>query len=58
MLHDIGKLVILIKLSKKYEMIIKHQSSIIKPITEVEEEMLGFDHAHVGDLVMKHWGMP
>jgi len=58
LLHDIGKLAILIKLPQKYSLIRKKQLSAKTVSTEVENEVLGCDHTKIGELLMRKWEMP
>jgi len=57
-LHDIGKLVILLKLPEKYKEIRKLQSHNSKWSIDIEREILGFDHIEVGLRLMKKWKIP
>jgi HD-like signal output (HDOD) protein len=57
-MHDIGKLVILMIDDKKYKEI--QQLKVIEKLStlEAETEVLGMDHAALGRLLMEKWHMP
>lgn len=57
-LHDIGKLVILLQLPDKYRQIqTKSKTGKIDEL-DIESEILGFDHSMIGEMLMKKWKMP
>ncbi|QDU85637.1 phosphodiesterase [Planctomycetes bacterium Pla163] len=58
LLHDIGKVVLLDNLTKEYLDVVKISGKTGRPLFEVEEEELGFDHAAVGARVAERWGLP
>lgn len=57
-LHDIGKLVVLLQLPEKYRRIqaICHAENADE--LEIESKILGSDHAAIGEMLMKKWKMP
>jgi len=56
LLHDIGKVVLNLKLPDKMSRIIQEvYGNPLKTFLESEQEMLGFDHAQIGQLVVKKW---
>ena len=57
-LHDIGKLVMLLKLPDEYRKIQKMKKSGDTHELTLESEVLGCDHAEIGDKLMKKWKMP
>ena len=57
-LHDIGKLVMLLKLPDEYRKIQKMKKSGNTNELAFESEVLGCDHAQIGDKLMKKWKMP
>ncbi len=57
-LHDIGKVVILLNLPEEYRLIRKKRTSAIMSSIDAEEEVLGFDHTRVGELLLEKWNMP
>ncbi len=58
MLHDMGKLVILLKHRNLYQQIRKIQSGENVSSTEAERFVLGFSHPEVGGMLMEKWHMP
>jgi putative nucleotidyltransferase with HDIG domain len=58
LLHDIGKVVLLDNLTKEYLGVVRIANKTGRPLFEVEEEELGFNHAAVGARVAEHWGLP
>jgi len=57
-LHDIGKLVILLKFPDEYRRIQKMSKSEGVYELAVESELLGCDHTMIGEKLMKKWKMP
>ena len=57
-LHDIGKLVMLLKFPDEYRKIQKSKKSGGAPELALELEVLGCDHTEIGDKLMKKWKMP
>ncbi len=58
LLHDIGKLVILLKMPDKYQSVRKIQASSRISTADAELRTLGCDHTLVGELLMQKWKMP
>lgn len=58
LLHDIGKLVIAQRLPLETKNVVQQSESEGRLGLEVEQEILGFDHAEVGGELMKAWNMP
>ena len=56
--HDIGKLVILLKLSDKFQQIQKLREKNNLPDIEIEKQVLGYDHQAIGEILLKKWNMP
>lgn len=56
--HDIGKLVILLKLSDKFQQIQKLKEKNNLPDIEIEKQVLGYDHQAIGEILLKKWNMP
>jgi HD-like signal output (HDOD) protein len=57
-MHDIGKLVILMLDEEKYKAI-QHAKSVEKSTDQAaERKILGVDHAELGHLLMQKWRMP
>ncbi len=55
LLHDVGKHAIAVNLQPEYELIAAMWTSSGKPIDECEREILGFDHAELGGLMLARW---
>ena len=58
LLHDVGKFAIAVNLPREYEKILQMQSSSGRVIAECERELLGFDHADLGGLMLARWELP
>ncbi len=57
-LHDVGKVVILLHKTDEYRHILKRQAATKGNFATVEREVLGFDHTEVGTLLLDKWQMP
>jgi putative nucleotidyltransferase with HDIG domain len=58
LLHDIGRLLMLMKMPDeigKAESLRLHSK---KDICAIEQDLIGFDHAQVGNALLYHWNMP
>ncbi len=58
LLHEIGSLVYYESLSDLAVKIIARAKEENKPLCEIEEEVLGFSHAHLGAEILKEWRLP
>ena len=58
LLHDIGKLVIAQRLPLETKKIVLQSDSEGRSEFDVEQELLGFNHAEVGGELMRAWNMP
>ena len=58
LLHDIGKLVIAQRLPNETQKIAQQAESEGRSEFEVEQEILGYNHAEVGGELMRAWNMP
>jgi len=58
LLHDIGKLVLIRHLPDTYIKILQHVQQSGKSQIEVEDELLGVDHAVIGGYLIALWGLP
>lgn len=58
LLHDVGKLILLQRLTLKYEKIIQTYHLSEKPSAELEEEQLGLTHLEVGKWLAEKWKFP
>ncbi len=54
-LHDIGKLVLMIYFTDDYQKVFESYSPDNKTISETEKEILGYDHAYIGGTLAKYW---
>lgn len=57
-LHDVGKVVMLLNLSDEYRRVLKLQASSGSGSVAAEAAVLGFDHTMVGELLLDRWNMP
>ncbi len=55
LLHDIGKAILNQVVPKKYAKIVETVYNDGRTTAEVEREMLGFDHTHIGALIAQKW---
>ncbi|MCA9752307.1 MAG: HDOD domain-containing protein [bacterium] len=55
LLHDIGKAVLNQVIPKKYGKIVEQVYNDGRSFAEVETEILGFDHSHIGALIAQKW---
>ncbi len=58
MLHDMGKIVILLKQRDTFQQIRKLQTGKNMSSIEAERYVLGFSHTDIGGLLMEKWNMP
>jgi putative nucleotidyltransferase with HDIG domain len=58
LLHDIGKLVLMQKTPKEYQRIISDVEKARGSFADHEEAVLGFNHTHVGSLLLQKWSFP
>jgi len=59
LLHDIGRLLIYLKLPKGFvEVVMEEKVSPDTPSTQIERDIIGFDHGEVGLALCKSWGLP
>ncbi len=57
-LHDIGKVVILLNKPDEFRLILKRQAAAKESFATAERAVLGFDHTDVGELLLAKWQMP
>jgi putative nucleotidyltransferase with HDIG domain len=55
LLHDIGKAVLNQVIPKKYGKIVEQVYNEGRSFADVETEMLGFDHSHIGAMIAQKW---
>lgn len=58
LLHDIGKVIIKIKLEEDYEHLIKVIKEKELPMIDCEKELFNIDHAEIGEWLGKSWLLP
>jgi putative nucleotidyltransferase with HDIG domain len=58
LLHDIGRLLMLTELPDDVGRMELARLNTGRDSCEIEREMIGFDHAEVGQVLLRHWNMP
>lgn len=58
LLHDIGKLVVAVYIQEVGPYITEKVSQAKLPYVELEEKVIGYDHAAVGGFLAKRWNLP
>ncbi len=58
LLKNIGKLIIASTHPKLYDQVAKEAQNTEKNITEIEQQIIGIDHAQIGYEITKSWGFP
>ncbi|MEE9442574.1 MAG: HDOD domain-containing protein [candidate division Zixibacteria bacterium] len=58
LLHDIGKLVLLQKKQKEYNVVIEIVEKSNGKFMEIEDEIFGFNHTDAGLLILHKWSFP
>ncbi len=58
LLHDIGKLIIFVDVPSYAAKVIERCSETNELMFRVEKEILGFDHAKLGAMLLKKWKLP
>jgi HD-like signal output (HDOD) protein len=58
LLHDVGRLLMLTKLPDQISQAESMRLQSDKDICEIESELVGFNHAEVGQALLLHWNMP
>jgi len=58
LLHDIGKLLLDQVVLNNYNTIVDYVQKYRMPLWQVEEKLIGIDHARVGGLIAEHWNYP
>ncbi len=54
-LHDVGKLVLMIYFTEEYQKVFENYNPGEKTVSQVEKEILGFDHAYIGGVLAEYW---
>ncbi len=58
LLHDIGKVIVRLRLQDEYDVLLAKISASGRTLQELEQEMIGTDHAEVGGWLGKNWFLP
>lgn len=58
LLHDIGRLLICMRIPDKFMASMQRAKSCEKHLYLAEREVMGFDHAQAGALLLKTWNLP
>jgi HD-like signal output (HDOD) protein len=58
LLHDVGKLIFLANKPSEYLKVQQQTLAGKKPLVQVEQEVFGVNHAHVGAYLLGIWGLP
>ena len=58
LIHDIGKLLLDQAVLSNYSRIADYVEKYQMPLWQVEEKLIGIDHARVGSLIAEHWNFP
>lgn len=58
LLHDIGKLVLLQRMPQQYREVLDAVAKEQGSFTEVEDEVLGFNHCEVAAILLEKWSFP
>ncbi|WP_353683455.1 HDOD domain-containing protein [Thermodesulfovibrio sp. 3907-1M] len=58
LIHDVGKTVINNAMPEMYIQIYERMYKENRPVIEIEDEILGFNHAVIGSLIAKKWRLP
>ncbi|MDQ6965106.1 MAG: HDOD domain-containing protein [Mariprofundales bacterium] len=58
LVHDFGKLVLMRNYAEIFEQSIKTAQQQKRPLHEVEQELMGIDHAQIGGVLGNEWHLP
>jgi putative nucleotidyltransferase with HDIG domain len=58
LLHDIGKVVLDTNMGERYQGIVERVYNDGVTFIDAEQEILGFNHAEIGSLVIRKWNLP
>lgn len=58
LLHDIGRLLLLTELPDDVGRVELVRLETDRDSCEIERELIGFDHAEIGQALLRHWNMP
>jgi putative nucleotidyltransferase with HDIG domain len=57
-LHDVGKLVLAVGATERFEKVLEEQRASQRPLYEIEIEHFGTTHGEVGAFLLGSWGLP
>lgn len=58
LLHDVGRLLMLLRLPDAMGGVVSRQRETAQDICELERALIGFDHAQAGEALLSHWHLP
>jgi putative nucleotidyltransferase with HDIG domain len=58
LLHDIGRLIMYMQVPEQSRMAVTRSRDQRRPLFHLEQELLGFDHSHVGQALLDMWKLP
>ena len=58
LLHDVGRLLMLLRLPDAAGAVVSRQRETGQDICELERALIGFDHAQAGGALLSHWNLP
>jgi len=58
LLHDVGRLILLMELPVKSKEVIEHASQEGCYLYHAEKKIIGYDHAMIGAMLLKKWKLP
>ncbi len=58
LLHDIGRPIMYMQVPEEARVAVMRSRETGRPLFEVEHEVLGFDHSHVGAALLEQWKLP
>ena len=58
LLHDIGRLIMLMEMTQEMSIVFGTREKTPELLYSIEHELLGFDHARLGGLLLKAWQLP
>jgi len=58
LVHDVGKTVINNAMPEIYVQVYERVSKEKRPVIEIEDEVIGFNHTIIGNLIAKKWKLP
>lgn len=58
LLHDIGRLIMFTELTREYPRVMAEREASSELLFKIEQNLLGFDHAKLGGLLLQAWQLP